>query len=306
VKKLSLIIRKELSDAVSNRTFQLATGILIVYMIIVGVSSGEAYYEQQRAVVFNRVGELLLIGNLASPINSLGAFIAIAFSFATINKERVEGSLKVMLSYPIYRDEIILGKIIAGFTLICLAIVVSMGMSLSFYLLITNISPTLDLMLRFTAVMFLGLLLLLSYLGIGVLLSMIFRDPKVTLIVMFLFVGLFNSEAFISLSQAFSKILYGPSVLEQAHMRLNVGVDWLPQGLPSILLGLNPSWSFRDITGELGNSVKIIISNGAPAIIPTDFSSIISEHNVSIAMLVIIPLIAFALNYMVFTRRDIS
>ena len=304
-----IIVKKELSDVISNRSFQLASIIFIIYMVLVGVSSANAYYNQRifysTYLIFDPVGELVIIGNIAPPILSLGAFVAISFSFTSMNKERANGSLKVLLSYPVYRDQVILGKLFAGFLLISVITLTSMSVSLTLYLLLTNIVFTLELMLRFISVMLLGLLFLLSFLGIGEFFSILFVDAKKTLITMFLVVGFFNSEVFTVLGQIISRILFGNRVFELAHKAMNAGTDWLPPGLPSLLGSLNPSWGLRDMADKLGVSSKVLFTDGVVSIVSNNFSSVIFEHLGSIIVLLLIPIISFSASYIFFMKKDI-
>jgi len=293
---ISVIVRKEISDVISNRTFLLAVGILMFSMVLAGIVSGDTYFKTQVTRTNPASWKLVIIENLTPTIRVLGALVALAFSFNSINKERTEGSLKVLLSYPIYRDKIILGKIIAGLIVISVVTVASMAVAFSLYFFITSIALTMDWALRLVAAMLLAILLLCGYLGLGMFLSITFRDPKTTLLVAFLFLGLFNSETFFSIGQILSKAVYGPDLLTSGVVSLN------PQAsaLRDFISALNPSWSFTWISLNLSWYLNLGID------MPNSLWNVIVDHMTYIAVLIIIPVITFAASYALFTRRDVT
>jgi ABC-2 type transport system permease protein len=112
---LSLIIKKEMSDAVSNRTFLLSLGVLVFLLLFSGYAAGVQFtWNVTWGTSDTSSPYLTVIAYLVPNINLLGALVAVVYGFNSINKERTEGSLKVMLSYPIFRDQVMLGKLLAG------------------------------------------------------------------------------------------------------------------------------------------------------------------------------------------------
>ena len=262
------------------------------------------YLEHQSAIgADTTTAGLILIDTLVPHIQVLGALVAISYGFNAINKERTEGSLKVLLSYPIYRDQIILGKLIAGLLVVSLVTVASLVMALAIYLYFNNISFALDPILRFATFTFLSVLLLSSYLGLSMLFSIAFKEQKTTLLVMFLLIGLFNSRAFSSFGRILSDIVYGPE--------RNPGDPFYP---------LNPqAWFFRDFIQKLSpsysyqatsiilrfHSIPTFVGDGYVNI-PSNVWSVLIHCQYSIVLLLIIPILTFAASYVLFTRRDIT
>ncbi|GAJ06769.1 unnamed protein product [marine sediment metagenome] len=161
---ISVIVRKEVSDAMSNKAFLLSLAVLMLNMTLTGATSSgtyTSYFENEKARGNDTTTCcLIIIDTLIPHIKVLGALVAIAYGFNAINKERTEGNLKVLLSYPIY------------------------------------IKP--DPLLRFTIFTALSALFLSGYLGLSMLLSIASKDQKTTLLGMLLIIGVFNSYAFIS------------------------------------------------------------------------------------------------------------
>jgi ABC-2 type transport system permease protein len=72
---------------------------------------------------------------------TLGALLAIAAGFDLVTREKETRSLKTLLSHPVYRDEVIVGKTFGGAT--ALAIVVGLVLALTTgLLLMLSIVPT--------------------------------------------------------------------------------------------------------------------------------------------------------------------
>lgn len=307
---LSVIIKKEISDAISNKTFIVAVVVLVASMILTGAASGDSYYKQRewRANMNPQWGEILIVFNVLPPIRFLGAIVAIAFSFSSINKERAEGSLKVLLSYPLYRDQVILGKLAAGLLLISFVTVVSMGLALTVYAFVTSITLTYDLLARFSIVTLLATLLLGGYLGLGMALSIAFKDPKTTLIVVFLFLGLFHSVSFVSFGNILTNLVFGHEAYYYGSLPWQYA-DFnnpLAREFQVFVSDLNPSWGFSSTSFDLGYATKPALINGVNVALRTDIWVILSEHLNSVAVLVVFPILTYVLSYIAFNKSDVT
>jgi ABC-2 type transport system permease protein len=310
---VSVIVRKEISDAMSNGTFLLAIGILMISMVLSGVVSGDTYFKWSM-LPKDGWGRIFVIWNVLTPVRVLGALVAMSFSFSSINKEKTEGSLKVLLSYPIYRDQVIIGKLLAGFLLISMVTLVSMGTAFSLYLYIITTAPTLDLLMRFGSVTLLAVLLLSSYLGLGMLLSVSFRDPKMTLLVMFLFLGVFDSYIFQSYGNIVTNAVFGyqPPYLGSGSVYGDV-LNPQARAFQDFIASLNPSWGFTYTSLDLSFTTNVVFKNGVAVLdangfvtVSTDCMRTLIDHIYSVGVLVVIPIITFAASYVLFTRRDIT
>jgi ABC-2 type transport system permease protein len=71
-----------------------------------------------------------------------GPIIGIALGFDAISKERASGSLSVLLSQPIFRDAVINGKFLAGFTALSLMVASTIGIMVGIAIPIVGFGPT--------------------------------------------------------------------------------------------------------------------------------------------------------------------
>lgn len=185
--RIITITLKEFSDTLRGKKFLL---IFVIYLIIafVGAVSGIQDY----AASLDRYTEVVTLGTDASlfqqirptildvffrmggMVSTLGAVLAIAVGFDLISGERDEGSLKVLLSRPVYRDEVITGKVLGGTMTLALATFLALTITLALLLL----SGRLPLLWEFWLILVFGavsLLYLLGCFGIGLAMSAVSR-----------------------------------------------------------------------------------------------------------------------------------
>lgn len=126
---MKALYRKELADHLLSRRFLLI--LLLIYVTsfasLYGALSG---LEDVSGTDFIFLTLFTTSGNsipsFMSFIALLGPFIGLSLGFDAINSERSEGTLNRLVAQPIYRDSIIIGKFLAGATIIVI-MVFSMG-----------------------------------------------------------------------------------------------------------------------------------------------------------------------------------
>jgi ABC-2 type transport system permease protein len=300
---VSIIVRKELSDSVSNRAFLISLVVLVVSMVIAGISAGDTYrlglYQTDVGWYSSKFFDLLIINNQVTLVNSLGVLIAVAYGFSTINKERNEGSLKVLLSYPIFRDQIIVGKLLSGFIIITIITVVSLSVGLVTFLLSANLIPNVDMIARFSTYVLLSIILLGGWLGLSVFLSSFFKDTKTTLLVLLLLVGISNSEALSYFANVVPRAIFGS-------LYTNNPANYQAMLLMRFINNLSPSTSYSLISLNLSFFTMFTFVENERVFIPTIITDVLINNIYSLVLLVVIPIITFAASYVVFMRRDIS
>ncbi|WP_048148900.1 ABC transporter permease [Methanolacinia paynteri] len=193
---LFAITEKEFQDHTHSRKFLMFLSIILVVTII-GMASGSVDYNKQIddyneqvsvvdensetdsywykpsiMTIFNSVGALLA---------SLGAILGIAMGFDLITKEKESKSLKILLSHPIYRDEVINGKAAGGILALLLALFVTFIIAAGI-MLIFGIVPSGE---DFIYIAFFGLaafLMIFSYFAISMFMSTVAEDSGNSLV----------------------------------------------------------------------------------------------------------------------------
>jgi ABC-type transport system involved in multi-copper enzyme maturation permease subunit len=121
LKAIFTIAKKEFLDNIRNKWIILLTIIFVILIVVFsyvagGQSGGDTFGNMQ-----NTVFGLLGISSLLIPL------IAIILGFSTISGEAESGALYVVLSYPIKRIEVLLGKLLGLGLVITLSIFLGFG-----------------------------------------------------------------------------------------------------------------------------------------------------------------------------------
>ncbi|MEN6611081.1 MAG: ABC transporter permease subunit [Methanoregulaceae archaeon] len=193
---LMTIARKEFFDHVRSRKFLLILGIFLV-IAVVGIISGVADYNKSLSTYNERIsvastsptpdtmGEkpsiLSVFSSVSTYIVFLGAILGVAMGFDLVTKEKESKSLKILLSHPVYRDEVINGKALGSIAALVLALGIVLVLCLA-ALLVCGIIPDpseLSLIGVFGIVSF---LFIFSYFAIALFMSTISEESGSALI----------------------------------------------------------------------------------------------------------------------------
>ncbi len=313
------IARKEFKDHVSDKAFLLCFAALLVAMV-----GGSFYYIQQvqdSNLLWSGRGDninedsawkfwsISLVEWVLGQLSSLGVLVAIALSFNSINKERTEGSLKVLLSYPIYRDKIILGKLLAGFLVLSLVTIATMTISFSIVMFFLSIPLTLDFFLRIAGTTLMGIVLLAFFLCIGTAISTVLRDTSAVLLSLLLIATLLRYENYKSRVLAVTILLssLGVNLISPgAYFRTNTRM-WYDDQFYRFYSRLSTVEAYLKLSERLfnfGKSYEWTPYGTEHDLIP------FQVHLVGNLDLVAVPIIftvaAFIACYVLFTRRDVA
>lgn len=313
------IARKEFKDHVSDKAFLLCFAALLVAMV------GGSFYYIQRVQDSNitwsgrgdnisedsawKFWSLYLVEWNIGQLSSLGVLVAIALSFNSINKERTEGSLKVLLSYPIYRDKIILGKLLAGFLVLSLVTIATMTISLSIVMFFLSIPLTVDFFLRIAGTTLMGIVLLTFFLCIGTAISTVLRDTSVILLSLLLVATLLRYENYKSIVMTITILLSGLGVdlLRPGGYTRYMYRMWYDDEFYRFYSRLSPVESFLKLSERFFNFGKIY--ERSPYGTEQDFIPF-QVHLLGNLDLVAIPILftvaAFIACYILFTKRDVA
>ena len=122
-----VVARKEFADHLRSIRFIVLAAILAIVTAatVVAAAGGIRSVASQAMGVPGIFLRLLTIESPPVPfpfifvlMNFLGPFLGIAFGFDAISSEKSAGTLPRLLAQPIHRDEVIIGKFVAGLTII--------------------------------------------------------------------------------------------------------------------------------------------------------------------------------------------
>ncbi|MCD7866704.1 MAG: ABC transporter permease [Clostridiales bacterium] len=136
------------------------------------------------------------IPSFMSFIALLGPFVGLTLGFDAINSERSAGTLNRLVAQPIYRDSIIIGKFLAGTTIISI-MVISMGVLIGAVgVLVTGQVPQAEEVLRIAAFLIFIIVYIAFWLGLSIFFSVITRHSATSalaVIAIWIFLAIFMS-----------------------------------------------------------------------------------------------------------------
>ncbi|NJE26704.1 ABC transporter permease [Thermococcus sp. MV5] len=110
-----------------------------------------------------------------------GAIIGIVLGADTINKEIEEGTVKVLMSHPIYRDQVINGKFIGNSMALFSIVMIGHVFSIA-YLLLLGIPLDITSILRALIAAIFTLMYMMTFLSIGIMLSTLLKKPETAML----------------------------------------------------------------------------------------------------------------------------
>jgi ABC-2 type transport system permease protein len=310
------IAKKEFVDHVTDHTFLLSFGVLLIVMAAGAYSyvyeaQDWAYQETLRghAVEEGQVWKTNQHGftnNIAQPLASLGVFVATVLSFNSINRERREGSFKILLSYPIRRSEVVLGKLLGGAITVTLVAVASMTISFAIVMYYLSIPATSDFLLRFTTVTGLGILLLFFYLCLGTALSSVVRDTTVALIGILLLATILRFESISMMLVTLSGVAYylGYEFKIPEDLRYGVGRFFYFNTATRDYWITSPFEAFIGFSSEIFRFQNPVFN--PPKYIPIEYEWLLVRNLDLVWSITLFAAIAFVACFVLIWRRDIS
>jgi len=190
---ISVVAKKEFLDHVMGRKFLVILAILMIISLLAMYQGVESYNKQldsykERTAEIEEQPEgmppgwmpekpsILFVFQMMSMLfGILGAILAIAIGFNLISGEKESGSLKSLLSHPVFRDTIINGKALGGMGALGFAMLVMTLLSIGI-LMMLGIMPTGDEFARILVFMGFTLLFMFSFFAIALMCSAIAKN----------------------------------------------------------------------------------------------------------------------------------
>ena len=273
---------------------------------------------------------LTIYYSLTNPFYTVGMILAIAIGFDLITREHDDGTLKSLLSRPIYRDSVINGKAIAAIALIAVVLAATFLIS-GAILLFNHIVPQGDDLSRMIALYVVSLLYMVVFLAIAMMVSALAKNTSMAMIISLGIVVVIYvipsiawpiTSAIIGPQPQYPQYNYDPSADPQQQQQLQAQMQKQydmaeanyyneQTNIQNILNGISPQYWYGQLTSALS-------SRSSPGYTPGTDWVIIEHKNLSmtvwdsisyywIGLLVIIVeiILAFAVSYVKFMRMDI-
>ena len=202
------IADKEFRTAFKDKVFLLITALFIVLSIAsvyIGSSTKSA-----EMTAYNNVIDLLkaqgsstlpaspdiyplaILKNIITYVSMIGSVLAIFFGFDSFSGERENGTLKLILTRPVYRDQLITGKLIGGGMVIGLLLIVTLIVNILLFAVVSGIFPNANEIGRLVAFIFYAFAYMMVILAITLFVSIKTSDRTfgfLIMMVIWLFIG---------------------------------------------------------------------------------------------------------------------
>ncbi|MDO9538858.1 MAG: ABC transporter permease subunit [Methanocalculus sp.] len=196
---LFVIAGKEFSDSFRNRTILAIFAIFFAIMII-GMISGISQYQDiinsynEHLAIIGSQGEefmggfmdyrpstMIIFSSVGSLLVTMGSLLGITVGFDLITREREAKTLRILLSHPVFRDEVINGKAIGAGGALAAVFAATIGISVAL-LLIAGIVPSGD---EWSSIMIFAIsafLMIIAYFAIALCMSALSETSGAALI----------------------------------------------------------------------------------------------------------------------------
>ncbi|MEZ0346827.1 MAG: ABC transporter permease subunit [Infirmifilum sp.] len=173
--RILVITRKELSENFKSMRYWGLIGLFILLFTAMSAAIGSAI--RGLRIPGMEFGGGRFVVQLATSISNsmlyMAPLLGIALGFAAIAAEREKGTLRLVLARPIYRDQVLNGKILAAFILIFFAIFTSTVIALPISIALHGLTVTTDDLVRLFISMTPSTLLALAYYALALFVSVL-------------------------------------------------------------------------------------------------------------------------------------
>ncbi len=296
--KALIIAKKEFSDIVTSKRFlALLAAMLLTYLLFVS-----------QVGQFSTISIRSVFGFLGSQtIAFVGGILGLAIGFDMISREKESGTLRTLLSHPVFRDEIVVGKAIAALAAICVIVLVTVtfiiGVS-AFYGYIPTLGDA-GLIAKFILA---TIAYLFTMFSIGLFFSALFKSSTTSLTVsLTLFVML---AIFVPIMAYFlASTLAGPAPqppvdFEKVDENVIESPEWKKYEEES-------KWYFRRVQ-EVTQTILLISPQNSYTTLVSSFATSSefmpfqpTDTTKNALSFVILPLVLFTLTYVRFTREEL-
>lgn len=179
MKQVWAIAKKEFRTAFKDKTF-IVIALLFLVLSVVSVYIGSST-KNAELKAYSDIVELLksqgsqafppkpeiyplaMLQNIIKYVSIVGAVLAIFLGFDTFSGEKENGTMKLLLSRPLYRDQLITGKLLGGGLVIGLLLIFTLFFNTVLFSLVSGLSPGIGEISRLITFIFIAFCYMMSF-----------------------------------------------------------------------------------------------------------------------------------------------
>lgn len=179
---MKTIFLKELSDHFSSNRFLLLFALITMVSMITSYMAAMSIVNDLKGMAKPRFVFLMMFTSsgarfsLTQFVAFFGPLIGLILGFDTINRERNEGTLSKLLSQPIYRDDVVNGKFLAGLVVITVTMTSIVLLISGLGLFMVGIVPGIEEIWRIFIYLIISIIYIALWLAVAILFSIVFRS----------------------------------------------------------------------------------------------------------------------------------
>ena len=194
-----VIARKEIHAAFRNRLFLIITvlflgmSVLSVYIGSVTKRAEVRIYDERVTVLMAEgatavpaapeIHTLTILSNLTQYIAIVGAIVGVILGYNVLIEEREAGTMRLILTRPVYRDRLLTGKLLGGGAVIAILLGLAFAFNLLLLITVGGIMPTRLEVLRLLILIVIGLVYMMLFFTVSMLLSIRLKDSATVFLV---------------------------------------------------------------------------------------------------------------------------
>ena len=314
---LLAVYKKELTDHFSSYRFIILFALIAMVAFITSYMAGLNLRANLEGVARPRFIFLMLF-NLPGALFSLVQFVAffgplmgLILGFDVINRERAHGTLIKLISQPIYRDDVINGKFLAGVTTITIMLVSIVLVISGFGLILLGVVPGIEEIWRLIVYIILSVFYISFWLGISILFSIIFRSIATSALIsvaLWIFLSFFISMGASILANSLAPIDTQGGASQQALIKNNRIKESVSLTSPMVLYSqassiiINPTQKTTSSLILMGPMERLSASRFQNPLSLGQSIFVVYPH---LVVLIAITLICFAISYLIFMMQEI-
>jgi ABC-2 type transport system permease protein len=320
------IAKKELMDIFSEKKFLLIFGTLLIVVLVSTFQGALSYSLSQSQTgtiptpgsfgggggndnttrpirIGSAQGLSTALSNMITNFSLVGGVLALAISFDTINGERQTGSMKTLLSYPIYRDKIVYGKYLGGLAVVGIVTAITFIAGMGVFVGFSGLALTADTMLRLVVFFLVSIVYMAIFLAVGLLLSIAMPQPSTSLLASMI-VWLASIQLIPNIGYAIAQILYPVRIRFQSGAPSFTSQPGF-EVIRTIISALSPSTTYEQIVNNLLTSSEMEFSSGAVAVVSRGVDQALLASAPYLIYFAVILVAIFAGAYALFMRQEI-
>lgn len=301
-----IIVRKEFRAAFRNRLFITIT-LLFLGLSILSVYIGSATKRAEMRIFDETVASLqangvtvlpaapeihtlTILANLTEYVAIVGTILAVILGYNALIEEKESGGLKLILSRPVYRDQLLIGKLLGNTAVIATLLGFVFVFNLILLVAAGGIWPTPSEVMRLFTFILIALAYMLIFLSVSLLLSIRLNSSATVFLVSLVLWMIFSFV----IPQMAEATMANSSVVNS----ISGVINQIPQetAVSRTINYLSPTWHLRNIGGQL-----LQFAPGSGAIT----TGALFGHTLAALLVLFAPSVAFiAAGFAIFQRSE--